>query len=130
MLRHSKHERSGLYDLLSTWAGAFTLTLRVPDDVRVAPKFYFKVELKHHPAQLPRRLLLFVLIQKVTKKIKSAEMLLCAQGLSRTNPKTLRAGIFLLCDPIAFIPCDAKISYALPDAQAGSVSGFRPKLIC
>jgi hypothetical protein len=51
-------------------------------------------------------------------------MLLGAQGLSRTNPKTLRAGIFLLCDPFALIPCNAKISYALPGAQVGSVSDF------
>jgi len=32
MLRHSKHERSGLYDLLSTRAEAFARTLRVPQD--------------------------------------------------------------------------------------------------
>ncbi len=56
-------------------------------------------------------------------------MLLGAQGLSRTNPKTLRAGIFLPGYPIALLPCNAKISYALPNAQAGSVFGFRPKLI-
>jgi hypothetical protein len=43
-------------------------------------------------------------------------MLLCAQGLSRTKPKKLRAGIFLPGHPIAFIPWNAKISYALPGA--------------
>gem|GEM_PF-5853406 len=30
MLRDSKHERNGLYDMLSTRARAFTRTLRVP----------------------------------------------------------------------------------------------------
>ena len=34
MLRHSKHERSGLYALLSTRAWAFTRTLRVPQGDR------------------------------------------------------------------------------------------------
>jgi len=50
------------------------------DEIRGASKFCFFLELHVHPAQLPRRLLLFVLIQKVTKKIKSAERLLCAQA--------------------------------------------------
>jgi len=85
-------------------------------DVRVASKFYFFLALTIHPAQLPRGLLLFVLIQKVTKKIKSAERLLGAQGLSRTKPKKLRAGIFLPDDPFWRRPCNAKISYALPGA--------------
>jgi len=57
-------------------------------------------------------------------------MLLGAQGLLRTNPKTLRAGMFLPGYPLALLTCNAKTSYALPDAQAGSVFGFRPKLIC
>jgi len=57
-------------------------------------------------------------------------MLLYAQGLSRTSPKTPRAGMFLPDDHIASLTCNAKTSYALPGAQACSVFGFPPKLIC
>jgi hypothetical protein len=54
-------------------------------------------------------------------------MLLCAQGLSRTNPKNLRAGIFLLCDLVPSIPYNAKSSYALPGALGLQVSGISPE---
>ena len=68
---------------------------------------YFFLELMAHPAQLPRRLLLLSWY-KSNQKIKSAEMLLCARGLSRTNPKTLRAGIFLPGYPITRLPACKK----------------------
>jgi len=48
----------------------------------------FKVELNVHHRSLPRRLVLFVLIQKWTKKIKSAEMLLCAQAFHAQSSKS------------------------------------------
>jgi hypothetical protein len=82
----------------------------------------------------------FFLDKKVTKKSSQQKCFFAAPGLSRTKPKKLRAGIvfrrlfiFLwrsrLLRSFAGLPYPAqtlyaKISYALPDTQAGSFLAF------
>ncbi|MDB5089006.1 MAG: hypothetical protein JWR09_3000 [Mucilaginibacter sp.] len=50
-------------------------------------------------------------------------MLLCAQGLSRTNPKKPRAGIFLHGDPVSCRSCMQK--FPMPFATALGHQFFR-----